>query len=249
MEIWLRRLLKALAITVLAVGAVIAVLCFPVGFFAHTVRADNLILRSDRPLPEQPARDVLRLSGEKLRRSPLFKPDADFTVHVCNSRWRQRLFFNYNYGVGGVAYPFTTNVFLRDSDVGNNRLISPSGKPVPGIRTLDFFVTHELMHALTARSTGASRYLQLPEWIREGYADYVAWGSVFPYEESRRALLAEEKDMDPARSGLYLRYALLVAHQLERKGISVEQLLKAPFPEQLQVEAELRQVPVEAPSR
>ena len=41
------------------------------------------------------------------------------------------------------------------------------------------------------------------------------------------ALVAGERDLDPARSGLYARYRLLVAWMLEREGWSIDRLLAA----------------------
>jgi hypothetical protein len=68
------------------------------------------------------------------------------------------LFFNKDYGVGGVApYPVTANVFLGDARIEDNRLIGPSGAPVSGDRTLDYFIAHEITHQLTGQAIGAVR--------------------------------------------------------------------------------------------
>jgi hypothetical protein len=150
------------------------------------------------------------------------------------------LFFNKDYGVGGVApYPVTSNVFLRDASIEDNRLISPRGVPVPGDRTLDYFVAHEITHQLTGHAIGPLRYARLQQWVREGYADYVGKGSSFNYDEARSAFLAGAREMDWKRSGLYWRYHLLVAHLLDRRHLSVEQLLQDP-PTQESVEAAIR---------
>jgi hypothetical protein len=130
-------------------------------------------------------------------------------------------------------------VFLRDASVESDRLISPRGVPVPGDRTLDYFIAHEITHQLTGQALGPIRYLRLPQWVREGYADYAGKGSGFNYDAARRAFLAQAPEMDWKRSGLYWRYNLLVAYLLERRHWSVEQLLRDP-PEQTRVESALR---------
>jgi hypothetical protein len=90
------------------------------------------VVYSDRQLPESDARNVLRVSLDKLAKCPLFAMHPEASVYVCNSRWREALFFNKHYGVGGVSpYPLTTNVFLRGAAFEDNRLIARSGKPVP----------------------------------------------------------------------------------------------------------------------
>ena len=214
-----------------------AVLCIPQPVFAYSAHAGSLVLHSDRPFEESAAQQVLQLAQKKLERSPLYSAADPHNVYICNSRWRQALFFNKDFGVGGVApYPITSNVFLRDASVGENRLISPSGKPVAGDRTLDYFVAHEVTHQLTGRALGPIRYFRLPQWVREGYADYVGKGASFNYDEARRAFLANAREMDWKRSGLYWRFHLLVAHLLDHQHWTVDRLLNNP-PPQADVEA------------
>jgi hypothetical protein len=137
------------------------------------------------------------------------------------------LLFGKDYGVAGVSfYPITSNVFLRDAKVGDNRLISPRGTPVPGVRTLDYFIAHEITHELTGHATGPVRFARLPQWVREGYADCVGKGGSFDYDEARRAFLSGAPEMDWKKSGLYWRYHLLVASLLDHQGWSVVRLLE-----------------------
>lgn len=215
-------------------------LCAPRPLFPFAVKADRLEMRSDRPIEAASGARVLRLAERKLAHSPLFTDRANYRVYLCNSTWRQVLFFNKDYGVGGVApYPLTSNVFLRDARVEDDRLISPRGNPVPGDRTLDYFVAHELTHQLTGRALGPVRYFELPQWVREGYADYVGKGDSFDYAQARNALLAGAPEMDWKRSGLYWRFHLLVAFLLDRQGWTVERLLKNP-PSETWVETAVR---------
>jgi len=169
---------------------------------------------------------VLEMAQAKLAASPLYSAQERHTAFICNARWRQRIFFTRHYGVGGVNYyPLTSNVFLRDAAIEENRLIAPSGNQVSGDRTLDYFVSHEITHTLTVRAIGWRRYYNLAEWVREGYADYVAKGSSFDYSEAVRAFLAGAPEMDRWKSGLYLRYHLLVAHLLDQEHWTVQRLL------------------------
>lgn len=234
------RVLRILCASAALLAAYCLLLSFPQPFFAYSVKAGNLVLHADAPFPEEAGRIVLRLAAAKLARSPLASQSLQHHVYLCQARWRQRLFFNIDYGVGGVApYPFSPNVFLRDAGVADNRLIGPSGNPVPGDRTLDYYIAHEVTHQLTGRALGPFAYARLPQWVREGYADYVGKGIGFQYEEAKKALLANDAAMDWQRSGLYLRFHLLVAHSLDKRGITVGQLLTNP-PQQETVEAEVR---------
>lgn len=240
-----RRKIKKVALRIAGMSAAVlaayaALLNVPQPLFSYSVRADTLRLYSDRPVETAAAAQMLELAETKLARSPLWTGGGPVSVFVCNARWRQRLLFNTSYGVGGVVfYPFSPHVFLRDASIGANRLISPSGKLVAGNRTLDYFIAHEVAHLLTGRALGPACYARLPQWVREGYADYVGKGSDFQYEAARQALLAGAPEMDWSRSGLYTRFHLLVAYELDRQGWSVMRLLKNPPPQQ-EVEAAVR---------
>ena len=215
-------------------------LCVPQPFFAHSVRAGGIVVYSDRPLAEGAARNVLQLALGKLAKCPLYAMHPDASVYVCNSRWREALFFNKHYGVGGVSpYPLTTNVFLRGAAFEDNRLISRSGIPVPGDRTLDYYVAHELTHELTGRLVGPLGFYKMPQWVREGYADYVGKGN-FNYAEARQAFLTGALEMDFQGSGLYSRFHLLVAYLLDHQHWSVDRLLHEPWPDQVEVESAIR---------
>jgi hypothetical protein len=222
-------------------AAYAVLLCIPQPFFAFSVRAGNLVLRSDREFSEGAGKQVLELAARKLARSPLYSGRQSHSVFICNSRWRQMLFFNKDFGVGGVAqYPATPNVFLRDARIEDNCLISARGTPVTGDRTLDYYVAHEITHQLTGQAIGPLRFYRLPQWVREGYADYVGKGISFDYNAARRAFLAKTPEMDFKRSGLYGRFHLLVAYLLDHQHWSVEQLLNNP-PLEAGVEAAIRE--------
>jgi hypothetical protein len=235
-----KSLLKIGAAVVALVALLGLLLSAPQPFFSTSISAKNLTLYSDQAFAPAAGQRVLKLAEAKLACSPLYSAAQKHLVFVCNARWRQRLFFTYVYGVGGVNYyPFTTNVFLRDSIIEENCLIGPNGNRVAGERTLDYFIAHEITHTLTGQAVGGIAYHRLPQWKREGYADYVGKGAAFNYDEAKRAFLADDPKMDWARSGLYGRFHLLVAHLLEQQQWSVQRLLTDPI-EQQTVEAMIR---------
>lgn len=238
---WIRRLLRVGWLTIALLVAYTYLLCTPQPFFSYSVRAEGITLYADRPLPKSATQNVLRLSRQKLAASSLHAIDPNPTVFICNSRWRQFLFFNKHYGVAGVSpYPLTTNVFLRDASLDTNRLISPRGVPVPGDRTLDYFVAHEITHELTGRAIGPWRFYRMPQWVREGYADYVGKGASFNYTSARNAFLTGTFEMNFERSGQYCRFHLLVAYLLDHRGWTVDRLLRGPWPDQQRLEAAIR---------
>ncbi|MGE0127894.1 MAG: hypothetical protein AB7U82_07435 [Blastocatellales bacterium] len=236
-----KRILLKVGATILAVVALIwLLLSVPQPFFKASVSAKNLTLYSDQSFTAESGQRILELVEAKLARSPLYSADQKHLVFICNARWRQRVFFTYVYGVGGVNYyPVTTNVFLRDSIIEENCLIGPGGKRVPGERTLDYFIAHEIAHTLTGQAVGGIAYHRLPQWKREGYADYVGKGSSFNYDEAKRAFLANDPKMDWEKSGLYWRFHLLVAHLMDKQHWSAQRVLEDPI-EQQSVEEMIR---------
>jgi hypothetical protein len=120
----------------------------------------------------------------------------------------------------------TGNAFVRPSRIEKDRLIGPGGNEVAGERTLTYFIAHEVTHTMVARRLGRLAYHRLAAWQQEGYADYVgkARGD-FDFEAALAGLRSDQKELDPARSGLYLRYQLLTEYSLGQLGQTPEELL------------------------
>jgi hypothetical protein len=205
------------------------ILCFPDPLFAYEFEHGPIIVRSDLPIPAT-AESVLRDSERRLARSTFYQPSTRRRVYICNRSWRFFLFANIRYRVGGLTYPpLSNNVFLRAADFDDNRLTSPSGLKVPGVRSLSYFIAHEIAHTMVADQVGSLAYARLPDWKNEGYCDYVAKGGAFSFDDELRKLRAGDPELDPARSGLYLRYHLLVVYLLDKKGVSPRDLFERNF--------------------
>ena len=209
----------------------LVLLCHPGLFFPYTFSQGVITLYSDEPIPVSAGR-VLHDTEDRLARSPLFRDrtSGNIRIYLCNRRWRFILFANFRHRVGGLTYaPLSNNIFLRGAHIDANRLIGPSGTEVPGERTLDYFFAHEVVHTLISDELGAVASWRLPPWKNEGYSDYIAKRNDFDYERAVDQLRRGDREMDPGASGLYLRYHLLVAYLLDRKGIRVLELLNQDF--------------------
>jgi hypothetical protein len=231
-----RKIVKTALFSILGIVVVFALylvlLCHPGLFFRYAFTQGGITLYSDEPIPPEAAGRVLDIVERRLARSPMASPDRvkDLRLYICNRRWRYVLFANLRYKTGGLAYSLITdNIFLREAHFEANRLVNYSGREVPGERTLSYYLAHEITHVLVARGLGGLKQWQLPAWKNEGYADLVAKGGEFDYERAREQLRQGDRELDPKRSGLYLRYHLLVAYLLERKGISVGDLFSREF--------------------
>jgi hypothetical protein len=233
-----RRRRRLAAGVALALGAAYgALLCRPQAVFACETRAGNLVLHSREPLPPE-AVVIAEHARDRVGRSPFYDPRAQYDVFLCDTPLLFALFARQDYRAGGVAPGLTGNVFLRPAHVARDRLVGPSGAEASGDRTLTYFIAHEVTHVMVMRRLGLLRHWRLRRWQREGYADYVGKGGSFDYAAVLGELRAHATALDPERSGLYLRYHLLVAYLLDKKGVAPEHLLSAPV-DPLPIESQL----------
>jgi hypothetical protein len=227
MKRWLRLLGGAALVPVALAGMVGVALAYPQPFFAYHAKRGRLSLHSDQPFDPAKAQMLLAQIDARLKTSPLDGGEAN-AIFVSNADWRQRLFMNIAYGAGGVNfYPWTRNVFLRTADIDHNQLFGHSGKAAAPPRTLVYYAAHEVGHSLTGKRLGAAHLWNwgLPQWVREGYADYVGLGG----DVNVAALYAHYRVHDPqvdwAKSGQYTTFRMLAAYFLQHEHWSVDRLL------------------------
>jgi len=231
-----RLLRRATFASVSVTAAYLVLLAYPQPLFAYQLHHAGITVYATTPIPDA-MRTTLDRVRERINRSPLIEPARQEQVFICDTPWVFALFARTNHRAGGVADAFLgQNVFLRDSDMATDRLISPGGQPVAADRPLSYYIAHELMHIAQARHLGRVGYARLPRWTDDGYADYVARD--YDLREALRKMKAGERELDPSRSGLYIRYHLLVAYLLERKGMAVHAMLESP-PEREALEREI----------
>lgn len=207
---------------------------YPQPLFAHRLEYRNYQIWSDRPI-DPAITHVLDDATRRLRTSRLYDPQAPIRLFFCNEPWRMRL---YTGKVGGVAdILLTRNIYLREADIAANRIIPPHGKLADARdRPLSYFIAHEATHIMQSRTFG--RLLRLhPQWLVEGYADYVAKAGDFDFEGNRRLLKKGDPRLDYGRSGLYRRYHLMVAHLIDGRGLSLAELFADPPDEENVVRA------------
>ena len=215
-------LVCGLLLAVLAGGAAL-LLRHPAGLFEYSYDEEDLVLYADRAFTAEEARPVLVEVRARLRTSPWYRAGRRDAAFVCNSPWRRWIFCIGNYRASGLNYaPLTTNVFLSGARIAENRLVSPAGQVVGDERTLGYFIAHEIAHSLTCERLGPWRFFRLPDWLREGYSDYVGRGSVYSRPGAGAAFLAEAPEMNAPAIAPYLRYNLLLGFCLEQERRSLE---------------------------
>jgi hypothetical protein len=220
---WARRLAFG---TLMVGGAYALVLVHPQPLFAYELQHAGVVVHATRPIPDE-MRATLDRVRARLDRTPLADPPHVDHVFICDSRWLFALFARTRYRVGGIADVFVgQHVFLRESDMEHDRLIGPGGQPVSSDRPLSYFIAHELMHLAHGRLLGRLGYARLPQWVDDGHADYVARD--VDLDQALRAFKTGAKELDPLRSGLYIRFHLMVAYVLQKERMAPAALLEHP---------------------
>lgn len=190
---------------------------FPQVLFAHSVTAEGITLYSRMPLPPEAAACVKRAAA-LVRQSELAVPGRSERVFVCNSPW---LFQFFKPRAGGFAYsvPLTDHIFIADADFAADVARWPA--PNYNTRSLSAVMAHEITHGLIRHRLGLLRGILLPDWLDEGYADYVARESSFPEAEGLRRMVSGERHPSPAYR--YFEYRQMARYLLEVKRLSFAQ--------------------------
>jgi hypothetical protein len=234
-----RRMTRRLLLTMAAaLAGWAALIVHPQPLFAYTAREANVVLHARRPFPPE-TQPMLEEVIRRVSRSPLYDRDRVHHVFLCDTPALFGLLALWSYKVGGVTQTMLAgNVAIRPYDIARGTVFGRSGEVKRGGRSLTYFITHEITHAMTADRIGRWRYHRLAAFQTEGYADYVAFDRSLDLRTEREALAHETAEMDPRRSGLYRRYELLVDYLLDRRGMSVAELLSAPL-DRRQIESQL----------
>jgi hypothetical protein len=232
----MRTIRRLLALLLVLGGVFVAVLAFPEPNFEYRLSHGQYEIFSDRPIPPQIAA-VLDDTTRRLERSELYDSRQRFRIFFCNDDWRMALYSQrFSSAPGGIADTWLTrNIYLRRSDIAGGRMTSPTGAALADaeVRPLAYFIAHEATHVMEARAFGRLLGLLYPSWLTEGYADYVAKGGGFDFEENRRMLAAGDPLLDPARTQIYRRHHLLVALLMDEDGLSIRRIFADPPEEEV----------------
>jgi len=226
------RCVKYVSITaVLVVLSYVLILAFPQFIFSHHLTYGNYEVWSDQPIAPDISK-VLDDATRRLRTSELYEPDRRNKVFFCNTPWRMFIYSQrFTDRIGGSADSWLTeNVYIRSSDIAANRIHSPDAGSILDAdqRPLSYFIAHEITHIMESREFGRLMYILHPEWLTEGYADYIGKGGDFSFEENRKLLAENSPLLDHTKSGLYRRFHLEVLFLISKKGMTVKQIFANP---------------------
>jgi hypothetical protein len=204
-----------------------ALLVWPGPLFAYSLGTGKVVVASDRPIPAAGGERFLRDCERLLERSPLKAEAHQYKVYITNEAWRHRLFFIPSPNAWGLAYSlFRGPVFLSRINFETGRVVHWGYVGTPP-RTPAWLCAHELTHVVVLQHVGGLARFRMPQWVFEGFADYVGIEDQQTFEQLRDAVGDRPVDIPMMiKYGSYPRYRLLVTYFLEKKGWSVDQLLQ-----------------------
>ena len=193
---------------------------FPQVLFAHSVTANGISIYSRSPLPPAAAECATRAAA-LVQQSELAVPGRHERVFVCNSPWLFRLFNPRSPGAFAVRISLTGRVFVADADFQSDTARRSS--PDFNTRKLSSVMAHEITHGLIRHRLGLWRGTLLPDWVDEGYCEYVARESSFPEAEGLRRFAAAE--VHPSSAYRYFEYRQMVRHLIDNQHLTFPQIV------------------------
>ena len=143
--------------------------------FPHHAEIGTTRVYSETPFHADDMRRILERSDAltaRTGRSDL----AGTRVFLTDGGWRWKILALTSRGAFAYTRPIST--IVSDAVVVNrtNPAIDMAfnGRPIGGTRKLSGVIAHERTHIWTGRALGLVRNALLPNWQREGYADYIA---------------------------------------------------------------------------
>lgn len=203
--------------------AYLALMAYPQVLFAHSLSAHGITFYSREPLPAEAALRAAR-AAELVNSSELSVPGRTERVFVCDKPWLFRLFGPLSGGAFAFSTPVTDHVFVCRADFQND--IIRNTQPQYNTRSLSAVIAHEITHGLIRKRVGLLRSASVPDWVAEGYCDYVALEGSFPEAEGMRLLRAGESH--PSKSFQYFLGRQMIRHLIEAEQQTFDQIVSAP---------------------
>jgi len=193
---------------------------FPQVLFAHSLSSGGVTIYARAPLPPEATQRIDETLA-LVRRSELAVPGRRERVFVCNSGWIYRLLCPGRTGAFAASMPITDNIFIADADLAVN--VARRASSNYNTRSFSGVVAHEITHGLIRHKLGWLRSARLPDWVAEGYCEYVAREGSFPEAEGVRLLAAGRRH--PNSAFRYFLFRQMVTHLMDDGGLSFAQVV------------------------
>lgn len=95
------------------------------------------------------------------------------------------------------------------------------------IRTLSGVISHETTHTLVRNYLGLLPYLFVSKWKNEGYCDYIADESSYPFDKGMEEFCRHQNDKSPSFE--YFKFRLYIKYLIENHKLSIKKILSMNF--------------------
>lgn len=208
---------------------------FPQTLFPYSVTSGDITIYSRSPLPPDATACADRAAG-LLRQSELAIPGRQEHIFVCNSPWFFGLFCPTSTRAFAVSVPLTDHIFVSSADISQD-IVRRSGEEF-NQRSLSSVMAHEITHGLIRKKLGLFQGSRLPDWVAEGYCDFVARESSFPEKEGLQ--LFESGQDHPSMAYRYFVYRQMVRYLIEGEKLTfLEVVSRGNEPETVRAQARI----------
>jgi hypothetical protein len=159
--------LSALALLIAAPVLAPQLLAFPY----HATSAIGPVW-SERPIDQHGLDRIAARTRALLAQSPIAGPNEERPIFLTSGGWRWLWLANTSAGGFALTRPITRAVIVNDADVSSDHV--RNGATVGNRRTLSAVLAHEFTHGIIRRRYGLMKSILAPQWLVEGYPDYVA---------------------------------------------------------------------------
>lgn len=143
--------------------------------FPHHAEIGTTRVYSETPFRTDDMRRILARSDALTLRTGRSDP-AGTRIFLTDGGWRWTILALTSRGAFAYTRPIST--IVSDAVVVNRADsmadMAFNGRPIGGRRKLSGVIAHERTHIWTGRALGLVENALLPNWQREGYADYIA---------------------------------------------------------------------------
>lgn len=154
----------------LATGVYGGVTFYPRIFFNAACGYKNISVYAHAPV-KCSADGALGRIYNSLASDEFFDPEQSFELYLCGSYEEYGLLAPFCGKSYSCVHPVSSKIFVASADFGKNLAY---GQEPGSKRLLENVVVHELVKAQLKYKLGPIKYITLPDWKKDGYADHVA---------------------------------------------------------------------------
>lgn len=188
--------------------------------FPHSARSGDSLVWAERPLDQAELDRIVARAEALVAASPLAREREPRRIFLTDGGWRWTWLANVTRGSFALTRALTDPVVIVNrSDLAGDAVVNGVGAR----RRLSSVIAHETTHVMLRRRFGRIAMAGKPQWLVEGYCDYIARESSLDAREA--AALESRGERHPAL--LYYHGRRRVAAMLTENGGDVEELFAA----------------------